>query len=429
MNNLSITLLLIFLFIDLLVNAARTGLLNVRLARLLYLKEGGENQVDRTIQLVQKHDRLRASMKLAQGLLRVLIVGMVVNFFITPQSLTVSIYGLLGRLALAALIVWLAEILVERRVLNEPESWAIRLTPIANLLTMLFSPLVGLTLWLFKHERAGEEKLVSITEDELKSLVDASQRQGVLEQEEGKMIYSIIQLGDTLVREIMIPRIDMFTIDVNSPISAVLNDILESGYSRVPVYEDSVDNIVGLLYTKDVLKLWQEGQVDSTPYGLLRPANFIPEAKKADELLAEMQAQRTHIAIVVDEYGGVAGLVTLEDIVEEIFGEIRDEYDQGEEVLFTKVDEREYIFHGRIDLDDFNDIMDSQLPTEEADTLGGLIYSRIGRIPRVGEQVREDDLLLTVEKISGRRIHKVRAQYENALQAAQTLEEGTPDVD
>jgi CBS domain containing-hemolysin-like protein len=167
--------------------------------------------------------------------------------------------------------------------------------------------------------------------------------------------------------------------------------------------------VIGLLYAKDLLRAHIQGQSIQSMRNLLRPAYFVPEAKKVDELLREMQARSIHMALVVDEYGGIAGLVTLEDIVEEIVGEIRDEYDAGEEQLFEKVADDEYVFHGRIDLDDFNSVMNSDLPKDAADTLGGFIYSQIGRVPTGGEQVEADDLLLTVEVVSGRRIRRVRA--------------------
>jgi putative hemolysin len=224
----------------------------------------------------------------------------------------------------------------------------------------------------------------------------------------------------------MIPRIDMFALEINTPIKEAAEAVLESGYSRVPVYDENIDNIQGLLYTKDMLKVWQEGSQYKSLRDLLRPANFIPESKKVDELLAEMQDQRIHIAIVADEYGGVAGLVTLEDIVEEIVGEIRDEYDQSEEAPYQKISDNEYLFHGRFDLDDFNQLMDASLNTEDADTLGGYIYSRVGRVPRSGESLHEGDLLLTVEQITGRRIRRVRAQRVEILQPS---EEETSNAD
>jgi CBS domain containing-hemolysin-like protein len=216
-------------------------------------------------------------------------------------------------------------------------------------------------------------------------------------------------LGDTLVREIMVPRIDVLALEVHTPLDEALDAIKQAGHSRVPVFKDSVDNILGLLYAKDLLGIWREGRHEVSLSDYLRQAYFVPEAKKAAELLAELQAKRIHMAIVVDEYGGVAGLVTLEDIVEEIVGEILDEYDQAEELLYQAINEDEYLFQGRIDLDDFNDIMGTELPNSEADTLSGLIYSRIGRVPTAGDHVQVNDLQLTVEQVSGQRIRKVRA--------------------
>jgi CBS domain containing-hemolysin-like protein len=242
-------------------------------------------------------------------------------------------------------------------------------------------------------------------------MVDAGQQEGVLEEDEREMIYSIFQLGDTLVREIMVPRIDITAIDVQSPIPQAIDNLLASGFSRVPVYEETVDNILGLLYTKDILRFWREGIQAKSLRDLLRPPYFVPEAKKVDELLAEMQSQRIHMAMIVDEYGGIAGLVTLEDIVEEIVGEIQDEFDQAEESPFQQIDQDEYIFQGRITLDDFNEVMGSHLPSEEADTLSGFIYNRIGRVPTVQEMIRVNGLILTVEMVIGRRIRKVRARH------------------
>ncbi len=175
-------------------------------------------------------------------------------------------------------------------------------------------------------------------------------------------------------------------------------------------FKENIDNIIGLLYAKDLLKLWRTpGQVKDVKE-ILRPANFVPESKKLDDLLAEMQGDHTHIAIVVDEYGGVAGLVTMEDMMEEIVGEIQDEYDQGEELPYQKVSDDEYIFYGRINLDDFNEVLGSDLSSVDADTLGGFLFSQIGHVPKVGERWEVDGLVLTIEQIVGRRIRRVRAR-------------------
>jgi CBS domain containing-hemolysin-like protein len=251
---------------------------------------------------------------------------------------------------------------------------------------------------------------VTITEDELITLVDASQMAGEIEKDESEMIHSVFQLGDTIAREIMIPRVDMLTLNVKTPVKEAADILLESGFSRVPVYDGQKDNVIGLIYTKDMLKAWRAGNGVGTLRELLRPAKFVPETKKIDELLDEMQAARIHIAIVVDEYGGIAGLVTLEDIIEEIFGEIQDEYDDGEEEPYQEVGPGEYLFNGRVLLDEINEIMGTELPTDNADTLGGLIFNSIGRVPTKGETLTEADVLLTVEELNERRIHKVRAK-------------------
>ena len=224
------------------------------------------------------------------------------------------------------------------------------------------------------------------------------------------MIFSIFQLGDTLTREIMVPRIDMLAIDIHTPLPEAVDALLESGYSRAPVYDGRVDNVLGVLYAKDLLRVWREGNgEENNIQSILREPYFVPEAKKVDELLAEMQQRHVHMAIVVDEYGGVAGVVTLEDIMEEIFGEIQDEYDE-EEQPFHVEENGDYVFRGRIDIDDFNEIMDCELPRDEADTLSGFIYGRLGHVPVAGESLRVGGLELVVDQVSNRRIRKVRAR-------------------
>ena len=180
----------------------------------------------------------------------------------------------------------------------------------------------------------------------MKTWVEVGQPEGGLEADERRMIYSIFQFGDTLCREIMVPRIDVLALEVKTPLSQAINTLMESGHSRVPVYDDMIDNVIGVLYAKDLLRLQNSTGEKPALSKFLRPAYFVPETKKVDDLLAEMQAKGVHIAIVVDEYGGMAGLVTLEDIVEEIVGEIRDEYDQKEELLVQKINDDEYLFQG-----------------------------------------------------------------------------------
>jgi CBS domain containing-hemolysin-like protein len=273
----------------------------------------------------------------------------------------------------------------------------------------LFSPFVSLLVSLQGTGGVVQRNLGAVTEDELKTWVEVGQPEGGLEPDERKMIYSIFQFGDTLCREIMVPRIEVLALDVNTPLNTAINQFVESGHSRAPVYEDVIDNVVGLLYAKDLLKLHTSPADKQTIRKFLRPAYFVPESKKVDELLAEMQAKGIHLAVVVDEYGGMAGLVTLEDIVEEIVGEIRDEYDQSEERLVEKISDEEFVFLGRVALDDFNDALDTDLETDQTDTLGGYFYSQEGRVPVEGDALYFDGWRLTVEEVHGRRVGRIRA--------------------
>jgi CBS domain containing-hemolysin-like protein len=243
----------------------------------------------------------------------------------------------------------------------------------------------------------------------LASVVGDPISEATIEAEEREMIASIFTLRQTTAREVMVPRIDIVALEVETPMLDALDTIIRMGHSRIPVFEESVDNIVGILYAKDLLAYLRDGKTAVPLRDILRPAHFVPESKKADELLQELQQSRVHIAIVVDEYGGTAGLVTIEDVLEEIVGEIQDEYD-AEEPFIEVVSDVEAICNARVDLDDLNRAMDLQLPTEESDTLGGLIYSELGRVPLVGDKVElaEEGVTFYVLSVAGRRITKVR---------------------
>ncbi len=402
--------LILFLGLDLLLIGTRTSYERVNQARLLGLREQMEDQVNRTLTFLPPLSlRMRASMNLLLVLVRLFLSGGVV-LLLWLQEINLSLWAYAGVLLLSALILFGLEWAVERMVSRAPEVWAMRLNIFMRLIVAPLSILLA-PLGISDQRGESDEVAVSFTEDDLKTLVDASEEEGGIEHDERRMIYSIFQFGDTLTREIMVPRIDVLTIDVHTSLPDAVDAFLQSGHSRLPVHEGAIDNILGLLYAKDLLRVWREGNHLDSLRDLLRPAYFVPEAKKIDELLTEMQSQRVHMAVVVDEYGGMAGLVTLEDIIEEIFGEIQDEYDQGEQSPYQVTKDGDYLFLGRVDLDDFNDVMGCRLPTDEADTLGGYIYSQLGHIPNAGESVQKDNLLLTVEEVSAQRIQTVRAQW------------------
>jgi CBS domain containing-hemolysin-like protein len=262
-----------------------------------------------------------------------------------------------------------------------------------------------------------------VTEDALRELIDVAESDEVIESSERAMIHSIFELGDTVVREVMVPRPDMVTVSADDSLRDVIEVLLSAGYSRLPVYRGDRDAIVGLVYAKDVLrKLHTAGGEDVGWQDLLRPAYFVPELKPVDELLRELQARKTQLAIVVDEYGTTAGLVTIEDILEEIVGEIVDEYDR-EETLVERLDGDRWRVDARLPVDDLDELADTHLPDEEWDTVGGLLFGLLGHVPQPGEQVEVDALRLTAERVKGRRIATVLVERRRSTGALAT--EGT----
>jgi len=405
------------LIFDLLLAAVRSAFINSRLSQLKLYDEEDMPRAGLAVRVLSEAHRLILSMRLALTFSRILVLGMALITFL-PVRIESSLSGIAIVAAILAgcgLITGLLEFLAESIVLRSPEKWAVRLAPLAATMVFLFAPVGWLLLHLgnWSSNRGGDRLFPLITEEEIMTMVDAGEEEGVIEEEEKAMIYSIFQLDNTLAREVMVPRIDIVAFAEDTSLREATEIFLSTGHSRAPVFDGSIDNIVGLIYIKDLLASWQLGELDKTISDLLRDPYFVPEAKVLDDLLAEMQAKRVHIAIVVDEYGGTAGLVTIEDIVEEIVGEIVDEYDFAEETAYEQVDEGVFTFNGGIDIDDVNLITDAHVPKETSETLGGLIYSELGKVPVVGEIVDVGGLHLVVEKVVGRRIRKIRATVIN----------------
>ncbi|MBN2048301.1 MAG: HlyC/CorC family transporter [Anaerolineaceae bacterium] len=406
-------LLLLAVVVDILFSLIRASFLHVQPHQMLKLEDEDEDRVAQTTELMRK-PITRITFYVANAFSN-LLVALLAYQLIESYFPEIS-NGSLFLLTFLCVVVLLAlEHAFEGRILNRLESWALRMTPITRVLTIIFRPISAIYINLLGSPSQVQSLLESGFEDELKSWAketrDNPETEGELEQEERKMIYSIFQLGDTLCREIMVPRIEIFSLDVNTSLREAAEAATESGHSRVPVFEDRVDNIIGMLYVKDLLKVKLNGDGLTSIRDLLRPAYFVPETKKVSDLLKDLREREVHLAVVVDEYGGTAGLVTLEDIVEEIVGEIRDEYDQAEELPYQQISENDFIFQGRIDLDDFNDYMDVELPKEMAETLSGYVYRELGHVPMQGEtlDIEEESLKLTVIEVIGRRITKVQA--------------------
>ncbi len=404
-------ILALFLFLSLLLSAARAALTNTRQQYLIEQRETHQKLVERTFKLLEAPYFLIA-LRLGEIVTDFVLAGMICVALVDVWQAFLVWWQVLLCTLLAALMVFALSTLVEGVVLQTPEKWALRLSQMGILLYAVAQPFV----WLIGKINPTSPEMLSplgaVTDDELKSWVEGGQAKGSLEVVERKMIYSIFHLSDTLCREIMVPRIEVLALEASTDLHEAVQQITSRGHSRVPVYEEDIDNIIGILYAKDLLKIKLDCGEPGDIHLLLRPAYFVPEAKKVDELLREMQEKRVHLAIVIDEYGGMAGLVTLEDIVEEIVGEIRDEYDASEEKPYEEITENEYIFSGRIDVEDVNEMLGTHLTREVADTLGGFIYGEIGRVPVEGEEVRLEDWKLIVEQVLGRRIRRVRVKRE-----------------
>jgi len=238
-------------------------------------------------------------------------------------------------------------------------------------------------------------------------LGELEEEEGKIEDSEREMIRGILELEETTAREIMVPRTDIVAVDTDIPLAKVIDLVLERGYSRIPLYQDTIDNVVGIIYAKDLLRYTRDQESQASLSDIARPPYFIPESKKIGELLRELQEKKVHIAIVVDEYGGVAGLVTIEDLLEEIVGEIEDEYDT-EEPKVEWLNETEAVVDAKLSIDDLNDFFGLSLQTEGFDTVGGFVYSQLGRIPTVNDKVEIEGLTISVLSTLGRRIKKVK---------------------
>lgn len=260
----------------------------------------------------------------------------------------------------------------------------------------------GLFSWLRGKSRKGVPPDI---EAAIHQLIDAGEEKGVIHEDEGEMIESIFEFRDTAAREIMVPRTDMVAIDSKAPILQVIQLIRDKGHSKIPVYENNLDNILGILHVKDLLKYW--GQLDISLNQIIRPPIFIPETKKVGDLLRDLRGNKASIAIVLDEYGGTSGLVTIEDIVEEIVGEIQDEHDI-EEQRIIEIDANTAVADGRLDVKELEHHFDAEIPEGRFESLGGFITHILGKVPKVNETIRFRNLEFTIESADERRIQRVR---------------------
>ena len=426
LSNLGLILLLIVLngfFV-----AAEIAFVTVRRSRIDQLADEGDRRASRAQRLLSDPGRFLAVIQVAITFLGALASAVAAVEIVQLLATPLATIGLIGDRApaVALLIVTLIVALVQI-VLGEliPKGFALanpdRMTLLAAAPISLFARIVGplvavlvfVTKLISKPFGIDPTRSPELSAAEIRLIVEQGSQQGVIEAEEEQMIGAVMSLGESKLHEVMVPRIDIVAIEKSASFDEAVAIVLKEGHSRTPLYEESIDHIVGILYAKDLLRIIAAGGPRPRLVDIMRPALFAPESQSVDDLLHELQRRRVHMAVVLDEYGGTAGLVTIEDLLEEIVGEIQDEFDE-EEPMRIDVEQGEVILDGRAGIDQLIELIDPPLELEddeEYDTVGGFVYHRIGRVPVVGDAIDVAPFAITVLKVAGRRVGKVRVRW------------------
>jgi CBS domain containing-hemolysin-like protein len=389
--------------------AAETALTNLPRVRAIALVEEHHRGAPALLRILEQRERVLNPvllLVLVCHLVAATIVGVVATRYLGTFGIVVAVF------VEVLLIFVFAEAAPKTYALQHPERTAIFVAPVVDVLAR-FPPvrivtrgLIGLSNVILpgKGRRGGP----AVSEEDLLALADVAVEAGEIESEERTLIRSIIDFGDTVAREVMVPRPDMVTITSESTVGAAMELAITNGFSRIPAFDvGGIDDIVGIVYAKDLMRAIRDGMGETAVRPLLRPATFVPETKRVSELLREMQARQRHMAIVVDEYGGTAGLVTLEDLIEELVGEIIDEFDV-EDPMLEPLPNGDWRVNARMALDEVNELLRLDLPEGDWDTVGGLVFNMLGHVPSEGEAVEIDGSVLRAERVNGRRIGRVR---------------------
>lgn len=387
-------------------SSAETAMLSVNKVRLMNLKDEGNKHAELVLKLLEQQSKLISALLVGNN-----VVNIGASSLATKMA--IDLWGSKGvgfATGIMTLVVLVCgEVVPKNLAAANAAGWSMKVAPILAVLCFVLTPVVKLLTIISDfvarlNKNAEGDPL--ITEGELKLLVNAGQEEGFLDENETDMINSIFEFDETIVKEIMVPRIDMVAINVEENISTVIELIIDAGHSRIPAYEGSVDNIVGILYAKDILKNIDRDFNQWRVKELLRPAYYIPENKKVNDLLTELRQKKVHMAIILDEYGGTAGLVTIEDLIEEIIGDIQDEYDV-EEDLITLNDDGSITADARALIDEVEEALDVTIEDAESETIGGLVFEHLGGVPHQGDEVIFAGLSVRVSQVTGRRISKV----------------------
>ena len=415
--------------------AAEIAFVTVRRTRIDELADAGDRRAVRVQRLLRDPGRFLAVIQVAITFLGSLASAVAAISIVEVVTAPLSEIPLIGeRAGVAALLlvtllvslvsIVLGELLPKALALGSPDRISLIAAGPLSLFAKVVSPLVvvlaAVTRAISRPFGIDPTRTPALSAAEIRLIVEQGSEQGVLEAEEEQMISAVMGLGDSKLHEVMVPRIDIVAIDESATFDEAVAVVLKEGHSRTPLYKGSIDHVVGVLYAKDLLRIIAAGGARPLLRDIMRPAIFVPESQAVDDLLNELQRRKVHMAIVLDEYGGTAGLVTIEDLLEEIVGEIQDEFDE-EEPMLSRLGAGEVIIDGRADIEELTSLIDPGLALEddeEYDTVGGFVYHRIGRVPVVGDTVSVAPFSITVVKAAGRRVGKVRVRWDNSKEHA-----------
>lgn len=413
---LRLAVLIILLSLSGLFSGAETSLSSINLIRIKQLKKKGVKEADILERLLNKSSKMLAT---------ILIGNNIVNIAATAiaTELTLSIFEgkqatFMVTVIMTILILVFGEITPKTYSSYNAEKVAMKLGRPLEVLSIVFGPLLivlnKVTKILIRSLGGNiNNNRTTVSEEEIKTLVDVGQEAGIIEKQERDMIESIFEIGDIKVTEVMVPRIDIVYLEEDVSLEKAIKKVIKYGYSRIPVIGQSVDNIIGIIYAKDLLSCYLMNEKEELNIkSMIRPAYYVPQSKKAIDLLTEMQLEKVHISIVLDEYGGTLGLVTIEDILEEIVGDILDEYDD-ENNLIDYIDNNVIIVNSKISIEETNSLLDMSLPMDEFESLGGFVFNLLGRIPKVGDVIEYNDTIFKVLEVHNRRIKKIEVRKKN----------------
>lgn len=405
---IALLIALLCLILIAIASAVQTAITNVSALRLRQLMEGGVPRAQAIKDLLDSPQRFPATLVFVNTICLIAIGSLALY---ASHALTEWWAHLLAVFVAAVLVLVFGIAVPKALAVRNPERAALVLYGPINWIRRIVTPLVtvaGMVARPFVRLFGGRTAPAGpfVTQEEMRMMVDVGEKEGVIQQQEEDLIHSIFEFGDTVVREVMVPRPYINAVEDTTTINEAADRALQSGHTRLPIYKETIDTIVGVATALDLIKMLRTGRGKEPVTKVIRPIYYVPETKKVDELLRDLQKSHMHMAIVVDEYGGTAGLVTMEDLIEEIVGEIQDEYDT-EPQMIERVNEYEIRVDARVPLDDINELLGTDWDSEDSDTIGGFVYEGLGRIPMPDDQVSIGDYVISVLSMEGTRLKQL----------------------